>query len=101
MLWIITGLVALVLAFATVRLAARAKSQAVFGSTVYLTGRRSTIKLHEVPDPSSPVAAALVRGSAVIILDFAIGEEQTWYLVQKGDMTPGWVSAEYISQNPP
>jgi hypothetical protein len=100
-LWIITGLVALVLAFATVRLATRAKSQALFGSTGYLAGRRNTINVRESPDAASPVVAVLVRGSAVTILDSRVEGGQTWYLIQKDKMTPGWISAEFISQDPP
>jgi hypothetical protein len=100
-LWIITGLVALVLALVTVRLAARATSQAVFGSSAYLAGRSNTIRLRESPDPASPVTAILVRGSAVTILDTTVEGGQTWYLIQKDNMTPGWIPAEFMSQDPP
>ncbi|MGD8625801.1 MAG: SH3 domain-containing protein [Anaerolineae bacterium] len=100
-LWIVTGLVALVLALVTVRLAARATSQAVFGSTAYLAGRRNAIRLRESPDAAAPVTAILVRGSAVTILDTTVEGEQPWYLIQKGDTTPGWVSGEFLSQDPP
>jgi hypothetical protein len=100
-LWIITGLVALLLAAATLRLAARSRSQAILGGKVYLTGRSSTVQLHEEPDQDSPVAAVLVRGSTVTVLDFVTTGDQTWYRVQKADMTPGWVPDERISTSPP
>jgi hypothetical protein len=100
-LWIITGLVALLLAAATLRLAARSRSQALLGRKVYLTGRSSGVQLHQEPDLDSPIVAVLVRGSTVTVLDSVARGDQTWYRVQKADMTPGWVPDERISTNPP
>ena len=100
-LWAVTGIVALFLAVATLTLAARARSQAILGQSVYLTGRGSAAKLHQEPNPDSPVVAALVHGSTVIVLDQDSQDGQTWYLVRKDIMTPGWILASSVSLDPP
>ncbi len=100
-LWIVTGLVALVLAALTIRLAARARNQIVVNSTVYLVGEGVSVGLHEGPDPASPIIAVLVRGSAVTVLDFATEGGQMWYYIQKEAMTPGWVPAEHVRRSSP
>ena len=100
-LWAITGLIALVLAVATWSLAARTRSQAILGQPVVLTGRGSAVELHQEPDPDSPIIAALVRGSTVVVLDQDNQDGQIWYLVRKGTMTPGWIPASSISAESP
>lgn len=100
-LWIITGLVALALLAATIGLARRASTQAVVNSTVYLTSGSVSVGLHEQPNQESPVIAVLVRDSAVTVMAIANEGGRTWYYVQKGTMTPGWVSAENIRLHAP
>lgn len=100
-LWIITGLVALALLAATIGLARRARTRVVVSSTVYLTSGSITVGLHEEPNQESPVIAMLVRDSAVTVLAIADEGGQTWYYVQKGTMTPGWVPAQDIRINAP
>lgn len=100
-LWAATGLVALVLAITTLRLAARTQSQAILGQPVVLTGRGSAAELYEEPSTDSLIVAALVRGSTVIVLDQDSRDGETWYLVRKGTMTPGWILASSVSRDPP
>lgn len=100
-LWLLTAALALVLVFATLRLADRARAKAVLGSTVVLDGRARTIQLRDAPGESSQVVAALVRGSAVTVLASVTHEGQMWYRVQKADMTPGWVPGELVRLDPP
>jgi hypothetical protein len=96
-LWTITGLIALLLAGATWSLAARTRSQSILGQPIVLTGRGSAAELHQEPDPDSPIVAALVRGSTVVVLDQDNQDGQIWYLVRKGNMTPGWIPASSVS----
>jgi 2-methylcitrate dehydratase PrpD len=100
-LWIITVLLAVILTGATLRLATKARTQTILSETVYLTGGSSSIQLHAEADRASPAVAALVRGSAVTVIDFTDEGGQTWYLVQKANMTPGWVHSEHISLDQP
>ena len=100
-LWAVTGLVALLLAIVTLRLATRTRSQAILGQPVYLTGRGSAAKLYQEPNTESLIVAALVRGSTVIVLDQESQDGETWYLVRKDAMTPGWIPASSVSRDPP
>lgn len=100
-LWLLTAAMALILVVATLRLADRARGQAVLGSTVYLDGRARTIQLRDAPGESSGVVAALVRGSAVTVLASVTHKGQTWYRVQKADMTPGWIPGGVVRLDPP
>ena len=98
-LWLLTAMVAVALLVATITLADRARTYRILNGTVYLTGRENTVHLRQEPDGESPVVAAFVRGSAVTVLEVSSGEGQTWYLVQKGEMTPGWVPADQVRLN--
>jgi hypothetical protein len=100
-LWLVTGLVALLLLVATLRLATRAQSERILGQTVYLISRGSAAMLHQEPDPGSPVVGALVHGSTVVVLDQASQGGETWYLVHKSNMAPGWIPAANVSRDPP
>jgi hypothetical protein len=100
-LWIVTSIVALLLTAATLRLAARERSQALLRQTVYLTGGGSVVGLHQEPDRASPVVAALARGSEVTVLNLNTEGGESWYRVQKRDMTPGWVPRAWIRLDPP
>jgi uncharacterized protein YgiM (DUF1202 family) len=100
-LWILAAIVAVALLAATLALAARARTYQILNDTVYLTSREVAVRLHQGPDAGSPVVAALVPGSAVTVLDVSSGDGQTWYHVQKGGMTPGWVPADHVRLNPP
>jgi len=97
----LTAIVAAALLAATLTLAARARTYRILSGTVYLTSGEPVIYLRQGPDGESPVAAALVRGSAVTVLDVASQEGQTWYRVQKGEMTPGWVPADQVRLRQP
>ena len=100
-LWAITGLVVVILTVATIGLAAESRNRAILSETVYLTGRSTSIQLHAEPYLSSPAVAALARGSAVTVVKSVREGSETWYLVQKAKMTPGWIRSEHIRQNPP
>jgi len=80
-LWIITGLVALVLLAATMGLASKARARAILNSEVYLNRMSSLNVLHDQPDRFSRVIATLKRGTAVIVRDSATEDGQTWYYV--------------------
>ena len=95
-LWLLTAIVAVALLAATIALADKARTYQILQGTVYLTSRERTVHLRQGPDWESPVVAAFVRGSAVTVLEVSSGEGQTWYLVQKGEMTPGWVPADQV-----
>ncbi|MBC8264881.1 MAG: SH3 domain-containing protein [Anaerolineales bacterium] len=99
-LWIITGLVALILAAATIGLAAKARTKAILNSTVYLNRTSSLNVLHDQPDRFSRIIATLKRGTAVTVRDFAAKDGQTWYYVEASTAS-GWVEAEYVSLNSP
>jgi uncharacterized protein YgiM (DUF1202 family) len=101
LLWVLAGVVAVVLAVATFRLAARARGQNILSQTVYVTAQRGAVGLRTEPDEDAPVVAALVRGSAVTIIEVSTQGTQTWYRIQKGSMKPGWVPADFVSRNPP
>lgn len=100
-LWMLTAVVAVTLVLATVALTDRARSHRILNSTVYLNSSNPSVGLHAAPTLSSPVVAALVRGSPVTVLAVAEAAGQTWYQVQKGEMKPGWVSADTIRLSPP
>jgi hypothetical protein len=100
-LWVLAGIAALLLLTATVQLVARTRSQGIVGETVYLVGQTGAIRLHESPAQDSKVIAALVRGSPVTVLGLSQEEGQAWYLVQKGEMTPGWVPAYEVTRETP
>jgi uncharacterized protein YgiM (DUF1202 family) len=95
-LWLLTVIVAVALLAATIALADRARTYQILSGTVYLTGSENTVHLRQGPDWESPVVAAFMRGSAVTVLEVSRGEDQIWYRVQKGDMTPGWIPAEQV-----
>ena len=99
--WMLTLLVAAGLTVATAALVVRSRNYRILNDTVYLTSSEISVHLHERPDAASPVIASLVRGSAVAVLDVSEADGQTWYLVQKQTMVPGWVPAEQIQLAPP
>ena len=99
--WIITGMVALVLAAVTLKLATRARAQAILSRDVYLNGQSPTIQLYEEPDEASEAVAVLVRGSLVAVIDSVTRSGETWYRVQKGAMIPGWVHGRHIRLDKP
>jgi len=99
-LWIITGLVAVVLMATTIRLAAKARAKAILNSEVYLSRTSSLNVLHDQPDRFSRVVATLKRGTAVIVRDSTTEDGQTWYYVEARTAS-GWVEAEYVSREPP
>lgn len=100
-LWLLAGVVAVALVVMTVRLATRSRNLALVNQTVYLAEQRGAVGLREGPDPASPVVAALVRGSAVTILEVTIERGQTWILVQKANTVPGWIPLEAVTRDPP
>lgn len=100
-MWIVTLVVVAGLTAATAALSARSRTYRILNDTVFLTSGAVSVHLRERPDPAAPVVAGLVRGSAVTVLDFAQVNGQTWYLVQKETMVPGWIPAEQIRLNPP
>jgi len=95
-LWFLTAIVAVALLAATIALADRARTGQILNSTVYLTGSENTVHLRQGPDSESPVVAGFVRGSAVTVLEVSSQQDQIWYRVQKGDMTPGWIPADQV-----
>ena len=95
-LWLLTVIVAVALLGATIALADRARTGQILNSTVYLAGSENTVHLRQGPNWESPLVAAFVRGSAVTVLEVSSGEDQLWYRVQKGDMTPGWIPADQV-----
>jgi hypothetical protein len=100
-LWLLAGLVALVLLAATIGLVARTRTQAIVGETVFLVSRGGAVKVYRAPSLDAENSAALVRGSEVLVVGLSKQEDQTWYLVQKGEMPPGWVPGSDISRDPP
>jgi uncharacterized protein YgiM (DUF1202 family) len=100
-LWVLAGCVFVALLAATLTLAARTRAHAILSRPVYLTSNTLTVHLHQQPRASSPVAAVLVRGSEVVVSEVTRRGGQTWYLVQKGKMTPGWVPSSHIQFRPP
>jgi hypothetical protein len=60
-----------------------------------------SVGLREQPSEESEVIAVLVRESAVTVLAIAKEGGRTWYYVQKGRMTPGWIQAENVRRNAP
>jgi hypothetical protein len=100
-LWLLAGLVAVLLLAATIGLVVRSRTQAIVGQTVFLVSRGGAVKLYQSPSQDSENVAALVRGSQVLVVGLSKQEDQTWYLVQKGEMTPGWIPASGASQDPP
>lgn len=95
-LWLLTAIVAVALLAATITLSDRARTYRILNGTVYLAGSELTVHLRQGPDAESPVVASFVRGSAVTVLDVSGEEDQIWYRVQKGDMTPGWIPADQV-----
>jgi uncharacterized protein GlcG (DUF336 family) len=101
LLWLLAGLTAITLAMLTVRLAARARNQTLVNMTVYVADRSGAIGLLERPDAASPVVAALVRGSAVTVLEVNTQQGQTWVRIQKANTVPGWVPLKAVTRDPP
>ena len=99
-LWVITGLVALVLAATTIGLAAKARTKAILNSEVYLNRKSSLNVLHAQPDRFSRIIATLKRGMAVTVRGYVTKDGQTWYYVEARTAS-GWVEANYVSPNPP
>lgn len=101
LLWAITAVVVIALALLTWRLAMRAEGQALLQETVFLDGRQTSISLYQEPDRNSGVAAVLARGSGVRVVDVWNGATGSWYRVERGRMTSGWVPARQISVDRP
>jgi hypothetical protein len=101
LLWIVTVVVIAVLASLTWRLMIRAEGQALLQQTVYLDGRQNSVNLYGEPDPSSQVVAVLARGSGVRVVEIWNGATTSWYRVERGGMTSGWVPARQISVDRP
>jgi uncharacterized protein YgiM (DUF1202 family) len=101
LMWIGTAAVIIVLAALTWRLAIRAQGQALLQQTVYLDGRQNSISLHGEPDQDSEVVAVLARGTGVRVVEVRNGAAGSWYRVERGRMTSGWVPARQISVHRP
>jgi len=98
-LWILTGLVALVLAAATLSLIVRARAQVSHGVTAQLAGS-SLFHLREQPVFSSRIIAILERGTTVTVVNSVTENDQTWYRVQAGEES-GWIQAQYVRLDAP
>jgi hypothetical protein len=101
LLWIVTAVVIAVLAALTWRLLIRAEGQALLQQTVYLDGRQNSIHLYGQPDQNSEVVAVLARGSGVRVVEIWNGATASWYRVERGRMTSGWVPARQIRVDRP
>jgi SH3-like domain-containing protein len=99
-LWILTGLVALVLAAATVGLIARARAQVRHGVAAQLAGGSSLFHLREQPAPNSRIVAILERGTTVTVTNSVTENDYTWYRVQAGEQA-GWIQAQYVRLDTP
>jgi hypothetical protein len=100
-LWIAAGLAALILGFATVGLASRARTQAILGGIVYVAGEGNFVEVRAQPSQGAPVSAVLGYGATVTVADAVSAGSRTWYLVSRGERNAGWVQAENISRRPP
>jgi hypothetical protein len=101
LLWAFTVVMIVALAIFTWRLAMRAEAQALLGETVYLNDRGTSISLYVEPDVNSDVAAVLARGSGVRVTAIWNGPAGTWYRVERGALTSGWVPTRQISEDRP
>lgn len=99
--WVVTAVVAVVLAVLTWRLAMQAEAQAMLQRTAYLAGPQNMVSLYSEPDRDSDVVAVLARGSSVRVVATWNGATGQWYRVEKGQMTSGWVPARQISGERP
>lgn len=100
-LWIFTALVIALLAALTWRLMIRAEGQALLQQTVFLDGRQNSVNLYGEPDQNSQVVAVLARGSGVRVVEIWNGATTSWYRVERGRMTSGWVPARQIRVDRP
>jgi hypothetical protein len=101
LLWTITAVAIVVLAALTWRLVIRARGQALLQQTVYLDGRQNSVNLYGEPDQNAEVVAVLGRGSGVRVMEVWNGPGGSWYRVERGQMTSGWVPARQISVDRP
>ena len=99
-LWILTGLVALVLAAATAGLIVRARTQVRHGVTAQLVGSSSLFHLREQPILKSRIVAIMERGTTVTVFNSVTENDQTWYRVQAGEQA-GWIQAQYVRLDAP
>jgi hypothetical protein len=101
LLWVVTAVAIVLLAVLTWRLAVRARGQALLQQTVYLDGRQNSVSLYGEPDENSDVVAVVARGSGVRVVEIWNGATGSWYRVERGRMTSGWVPARQISVDRP
>jgi SH3-like domain-containing protein len=101
LLWIVTAVVIVLLGVLTWRLAMRAEGQALLQQIVYLEGRQTSVSLYEEPDHDADVVAVVARGSRVQVVEIWNGATGSWYRVERGQVTSGWVPAGQVSVDRP
>ena len=99
-LWIITGLAAVILLVFTLNLRSRALTQEAAGFTGRITGLNSAVYLYEQPSTTSRIVTILDLGATVHVSDSDSDGSTEWYYVDS-EGAAGWLPASRVSHDPP
>ena len=98
-LWIVTCLIAVILAAFTVYLSKEARAKEEAGYSAYIVGANSVIYLRQNPDPTSHVVTILELGQQVFVTDISDDGPIPWAQIRAGDYE-GWIPAQRIGEEP-
>jgi len=99
-LWSITGIVAVLLLFTTLRLALQNKAMDEVGFPGYITGNDGAAYLRDQPLSTGVVVSVLESDTPVLVIDSDGESAATWYYIKTED-TAGWLPAARISLESP
>ncbi len=98
--WVVTGIAAMVLLGFTIVLGVKASGQAGLGLEIYLTSPVGLIHIHEDPSVYSPTVGIVENGTSAIIRRRQHVGDVVWYFVEV-ETTSGWVDETRLSAEPP
>lgn len=99
-LWITTGIAALLLAAATIHLDQRARLQAPLGETMYIQGAGGSAPIWPQPGKAEGDPDPAQSGAPVTVLDLEQTDDGVWYYIE-GALSRGWVREGSLRETPP
>lgn len=100
LLWTLTLAVAIALSIATIRLLDRARLEAPLGTTMYIEGTGTWIRLWPEPTVGERESTLIERGTPVEVQQLEVTEGEAWYYIQ-GPLYGGWIRRKNLSEVPP
>jgi SH3-like domain-containing protein len=99
-LWVITGLAALIMLIATLHLTIKTRNAARVEVTAYISGSKPSVYMRQSPSEHSKIVTILKVGTRISIKNASTENEIDWYYVSYEDQS-GWIPVDQISLNPP